>query len=127
MMSFDEVADFLDDEADELPLILYRELNGGISLLPRHKFSPNAEGLLVLGEYCKSRSMGRYINIYYGSFEKAFPHYSDEQLKEKLKQVLVHELTHHNESLAGVYDLEIKDAVRLNEYKERKRQKDGGQ
>ena len=116
MLSFDESANFLDEVADSLPEILFRDLNGGVSIVdyPKHK----GNGMMVLGEYTRSREMGRYITIYFGSFRRVFSHLSDEDLKKKLKEVLVHELTHHNEALAGCRDLEIKDALQQQRYNE---------
>ena len=61
--------------------------------------------------------MGRLIRIYYGSFEKLFGYLEEEELKEKLRETLFHEFTHHLESLAGERDLEIQDAKQLARYR----------
>lgn len=118
MISIDEVQVILDELAEELPKEFYKELNGGILLLPEAKISPYAKGddLYILGEYRVSHSMGRLISIYYGSFEKLYGHASKEELTARLRHTLRHEFTHHLESLAGEKGLEIKDAQFINKY-----------
>jgi len=107
----------LDDIAAKLPEEIFHELNGGVSLLPEIKKSsadPNG-GLYTLGEYRRDQ-MGRYINIYYGSIMAVHSSDTPGQMRENLKRVLTHELTHHIESLAGERDLEIEDEIELDEY-----------
>lgn len=118
MISIDEVQVILDELAEELPKEFYRELNGGILLLPEAKRSPYARGddLYILGEYRVSHSMGRLISIYYGSFEKLFGYMNKEELTGRLRHTLRHEFTHHLESLAGEKGLEVKDAEFINNY-----------
>lgn len=118
MISIDEVQIILDDLAEELPQVFYKELNGGILLLPEARRSPYAKGddLYILGEYRVSHSMGRLISIYYGSFEKLYGHVSKDELTDRLRHTLRHEFTHHLESLAGEKGLEIKDAEFINKY-----------
>ena len=69
ILSFDQAGDLLDEMAEEFPPEFYDELNGGISLLPDVKEDPQAGPgeLYILGEYCNDM-MGKYINLYYGSF-----------------------------------------------------------
>jgi hypothetical protein len=50
-----------------------------------------------------------------------FSHLKPEKQRERLKKILIHEFTHHLESLAGERDLEIKDAMDLEEYKRKAR------
>ena len=78
MISFDEMGELLDKLAEELPPEFFHELNGGIILLPQVELHPEgrANDLYVLGRYFKSPDMGRYIAIYYGSFERLFSHLS---------------------------------------------------
>ncbi|MDR0571146.1 MAG: metallopeptidase family protein [Clostridiales Family XIII bacterium] len=125
MLDIDEVQDILDDLAYELPEEFYKELNGGILLLPERKISNEAinDDLFVLGEYHNSYSMGRYIVIYYGSYEALYGHLPREALKDELRKTLRHEFTHHMESLAGEKDLEIEDERRLARYRYRARLK----
>ena len=110
MLTFEEVGDILDEIADELPEEFYRELNGGILLLPEARQDPAdiENNLYILGEYVHDR-MGRYIIIHYGSFAALFSRQPPEVIREELKDTLLHEFTHHIESLAGVRGLEIKD------------------
>ncbi len=116
MLSFEEAAAYLDDVVDELPEVLFRELNGGVSIVPEHKKSKRSEKLYTLGEYNKNKQMGRYIIIYYGSLINSMPNADDDSFKIKLKKVLLHELMHHNESLAGRKDLEFKDEAQFEHY-----------
>lgn len=117
MYSIDEINAMLDEVAAELPQEVFRELNGGVSLLPETKRSaadPDG-GLYTLGEYRRDQ-MGRYIVIYYGSICVVHGRDDPEQMRLNLKKVLTHELTHHLESLAGERDLEIEDEIMLDEY-----------
>lgn len=118
-MDIRQVGNILDMLAEELPEEFYRDLNGGILLVPEEKISPYGDDLRIMGEYSVS-SMGRMIKIYYGSFEKMYSWMDEEQLTEELREVLRHEFTHHIESLAGERGLEIKDEVQIREYLERK-------
>jgi hypothetical protein len=117
-MDIDTFHKLLDDLAAEIPADFFRELNGGILLLPEVKGHPLAPGGgYILGEYrVQKPGLGRYIIIYYGSFqkilgEKAFP----KEVKTRLWETLLHELRHHLESLAGVQDLQLEDERRLRE------------
>jgi hypothetical protein len=120
MISIDDVQDILDDLAEELPVEFYDELNGGILLLPEAKPSPYAKGndLFILGEYRHELGLGRYIVIYYGSFERVFGNLPLDELIQELRITLRHEFTHHLESLAGEDDLDDEDAEYLRDYLE---------
>lgn len=117
-MDIRQVGDILDRLAEELPQEFYRELNGGILLVPEEKMSPYGPDLRIMGEYSVS-SLGRMIKIYYGSFEHMYSWMDEEQLTEELREVLRHEFTHHIESLAGERGLEIKDEEQIREYLDR--------
>jgi len=107
----------LDEIASQLPEEVFRQLNGGVSLLPETKRSaadPDG-GLFTLGEYRRDQ-MGRYIVLYYGSIRIVHGNDSPEELRANLKRILTHELTHHLESLAGDRELEIMDEMDLDEY-----------
>ncbi|MCL2773253.1 MAG: metallopeptidase family protein [Oscillospiraceae bacterium] len=126
MITFDEVGIMLDEIAEEIPEDFYRELNGGIILLPDIKMHPESkrpEDLYILGEYHNDRKgyggLGRYIAIYYGSFIRVYANLPREQQRETLRNVLIHEFTHHLESLAGEEGLAIKDAVELEQYRQK--------
>ena len=118
MIDIDRFEVILDDIAGELPAEFYRELNGGILLLPEAKISPYAvsDDLYIMGEYIYSSSMGRLIKIYYGSFARSYSHLSESALTEQIREVLYHEFTHHMESLAGEKGLELKDEAQLRRY-----------
>lgn len=118
MLTIDEMQEVLEKIVEEVPEAFFRELNGGIQLLPDTVIAPEAvDGdLFTLGEYCEDSFMGRYIVLYYGSFAEVFHDADDETVAEELKDTLFHEFTHHMESLAGEFGLEVKDAERLAAY-----------
>lgn len=118
MMTIDAMHEILDEISREVPEEFYRELNGGVILLEDEVVSPEAADgdLYTLGEYCEDELMGRYIVIYYGSFQAVFGQESEAVVREELRETLFHEFTHHLESLAGEYGLEIKDEEELRKY-----------
>ena len=93
----------LDEEAEQLPEAIFRELNGGVNLLPEAR--RDASGLYILGLY-HHNTMGRYIELFYGSFRALYPEADEERLRSLLGETLRHELTHHLENLAGDRSLE---------------------
>lgn len=119
ILSFDEAGDLLDQMAEEFPEEFYRDLNGGISLLPQAVEDPAGEELYIMGEYCNDM-MGRYINLYYGSFAALAEQedWSEEDWEDELYTTLSHEFTHHVEGLAGERGLEIRDQLALEQYKQ---------
>ena len=121
MFTIDEINNMLDEIAAELPEGIFRELNGGVSLLAETKKSIKdpAGGLYTLGEYRRDQ-MGRYIVIYYGSLCAVHGKSTYSKMRMHLKDLLTHELTHHLESLAGERDLEIEDEMGLLDYLNRK-------
>ena len=122
-MTIDQVQTVLDELAEELPEVFFKELNGGILLLPEAKESEYSqrEDLYNLGTYHRGGGMGNYIAIYYGSFEKIFSHLSDEELKIQLRKTLRHEFRHHLENLAGTDDLVDEDEDYIRNYLEKRR------
>ena len=122
MISIDETEEMLNEIAEELPKEFYNKLNGGILLLPDVKFHPEGQNgdLVILGQYHYSHMMGRYIEIYYGSFQRLYGFLPKEEYKKKLRKTLYHEFTHHMENLAGERGLEIKDKMKMEEYRKRK-------
>ena len=121
MFTIEEVNDMLDEIAAELPEEIFRDLNGGVSLLTELKKSDKdpSGGLYTLGEYRRDQ-MGRYIIIYYGSLTALYGNSTHKKMRKHLRDVLTHELTHHLESLAGERDLEIEDEMDMNDYFTRK-------
>jgi len=119
VLTYEEVYEYLNGIAEGLPAGLYTHLNGGILLQQEALLSPYAlqDDLHTLGQYTHAPSgLGRYITIYYGSFEKIALGKSTEDQKNLLREVLLHEFTHHLENLAGLKDLEIEDARLLERY-----------
>ena len=117
----DEIHEMLDEIAEGIPKEFFEDLNEGIILLPEYKLHPESrdrDKLYIMGEYRKSIA-GRNIAIYYGSFERVYYGISKEKLRQMLKDTLLHEFTHHLESLAGERGLEVKDAQKLRKYKEK--------
>lgn len=122
MITIDEMNELLDEIAEDLPDEIFKDLNGGVSLLDEVKKSKkDPDGrLYTLGEYRRDQ-MGRYIVLYYGSLCAVYGNSSKERYRKHLRDVLTHELTHHWESLAGERDLEIKDKIKMDKYLGRKR------
>jgi hypothetical protein len=118
VLTIDEIGELLDEAAGEIPADFFRELNGGISLLPEAKYheADMAGDLYVLGEY-RHDGMGRYIVIYYGSLCANYPVMERDEMKRRLKKLLLHEFTHHLESLAGEHGLEDKDRLGIERYR----------
>ena len=119
MISIEEMEEMLDEIAVEIPQDFYKDLNGGIILLPETRLHAESKenDLYILGEYHRDGNLGRFIAIYYGSFSHVYGYLSKDQLKEKLISTIKHEFRHHLESLAGERELEIKDELDIAEYK----------
>ncbi len=118
MVSMEEMGEMLDEIAGKFPDAFYKELNGGIILLPDAKLHQKnvANDLYVMGEYHRDQNLGRYISIFYGSFASVYGNLSKEQLKIELEGTLKHEFRHHLESLAGEYELETEDREYIADY-----------
>ena len=125
ILSFDQVGDLLDEMAEEFPEEFYQDLNGGISLLPEAVEDPAGEDLYIMGEYCNDQ-MGRYINLYYGSFAALarLEDWSEEDWEDELWETLSHEFTHHIEGLAGERGLEIKDADFMEQFRREREERE---
>ena len=120
MVTFDEAAAMLDEIADELPEVFYKDLNGGVYLLPeikRHHKSRKRKPLYILGEYINRHDLGKFIYLYYGSFMEVYSHLPPHELRQALERVLIHEFTHHLEFLAGERGLEVKDEIEMERYR----------
>ena len=102
MLSFEEAGRLLDGYMEELPEEIFRELNGGVNLIPEARKDP--EGYLLLGLY-HNDAMGRYVEIFYGSLAQSYGA-DDAEFARQLRETLHHELTHHVEGLAGDRTLE---------------------
>lgn len=119
MVSLEEFEDMVYDIVETLPQDFFRDLDGGVMVREERKIHPESVGndLGILGEYHRSRHLGRYVVIYYGSFMAAFGYLEREDLKRRVRKTVLHEFRHHLESLAGERDLEIEDARTLEAYK----------
>ena len=118
ILSIDEVYDILEEVYAELPEPLFNGLNGGVLLLEDEVPDPEAgPDIYIMGEYCWDE-MGRYINIYYGSFAAVLYDEPREVWVDELRVTLRHELTHHVEGLAGERGLERWDEEELEWFRE---------
>ena len=121
ILTIDEVNDLLDEMAEGFPATLFDGLNGGVNLLeeavPDEEF-PEGE-LYILGEYCED-ALGRYINLYYGSFAALAEQegWDRRTWEDELYTTLSHELTHHMESRGGLHALDDRDAEELERWRE---------
>lgn len=117
MYEFEEIAQMLDEIADSMPYELYRELNGGISLLPQLKVHPQAlhNDLFILGAYVRN-SLGNAIVFYYGSIVRVYGNLDRDALYRELTRILHHEVRHHNEYLAGTDELGLWDDDQILDY-----------
>jgi hypothetical protein len=122
VLTIEEMEEILNEVAEGLPEVFYKELNGGILLLPESRMHPKSVGddLFIMGEYHRGGSQGRYIVIYYGSFAQVYGHADRSVIKRRLEETLKHEFTHHLESLAGERGLEKQDERDMNRYLSRK-------
>ncbi len=120
MIDFETCAQMLDEIADAMPYELYRELSGGISIVPQSKLHPVAvnNDLYILGEY-RREIIGNSIIFYYGSIARVYGALSRDELYRQLERILHHEVRHHNEYLAGCDDLGIWDSQQIDEYLEK--------
>ncbi|MBF7095558.1 metallopeptidase family protein [Alkalibacter mobilis] len=118
MITIDEMEILLEEIIEEFPELLFKDLNGGIILLPEVKTNDISDSgdLFILGQYHRGGVMGRYITLYYGSFMRIYGNLSKKKLKEKLTKTLKHEFIHHLESMAGERHLEIEDRKYLENY-----------
>lgn len=124
MISFEEYREIVFELMEELPDEFFRELHYGVQLSEDLKLSPLDEDgtIVIMGEYNRSNH-GNRITIFYGSFERTCGWMSEEQLKDKLREIVRHEFRHHMENLAGVYgadSLEHEDREELKKIAESK-------
>lgn len=117
--SIDEVHEMLEDILEDIPETFFNGLNGGIILeeeLKFHSESRDERPLYIMGEYRQS-VLGKSIAIYYGSLKRAYKYEYEFVIYEKIKEVLIHEFTHHLETMAGNIDLRIEDEEILKDYR----------
>ncbi|QUO36548.1 metallopeptidase family protein [Dysosmobacter sp. Marseille-Q4140] len=120
ILTIDQVNDALDEMAEGFPQVLFEELNGGVNLLEEALPDPQfPEGeMYILGEYCED-VLGRYINLYYGSFAALAEreNWDRDTWADELYTTLSHELTHHMESRGGLHALDDRDAEELAQWR----------
>lgn len=121
MLTFEECGEMLDDIVDEMPRELFRELNGGVILLPQSKLHPCAvnNDLYILGEYRRD-NLGKYIAVFYGSVATVYGNLPKEEIRNHLTKIMHHEVRHHNEYLAGCDDLGLYDKQQIQDYLQKK-------
>ena len=119
-LSFEEAGDLADVLAEPFPEALFDGLNGGVNLLEELRSDPEfpVGEMYILGEYCDDL-LGRYINLYYGSFAALAEKegWTEKDWAEELRQTLSHELTHHMEARGGLHALDDKDAAELSAWR----------
>ena len=117
----DQIQQMLEEISESIPEEFFRKLNEGVVLLPQHKYHPKSRSnkpLYVLGEYRKSIT-GSHIRIYYGSFKRTMESMDLQKIRERLEETLLHEFTHHLETLAGERGLILKDQESIKRYLEK--------
>jgi hypothetical protein len=110
---FTETADRL---MERVPPPVLEGLNGGVTV--QRKAQRNAgdpPGVYIMGEYITDPLLGCYVVLYYGSFLEVLHGEPEQAWEEEIWETIRHELTHHLEYRAGEYDLDIEDAVQLEE------------
>ena len=121
VLSFEQAGDLLDTLAESFPEALFDGLNGGVHFqeeaVPDQEF-PKGQ-VYILGEYCDDL-LGRYINLYYGSFAAMAENedWTEEDWEQELRQTLSHELTHHMEGRSGLHALDDKDEAEMAAWQE---------
>lgn len=118
VLSFEQAGDLLDKLAESFPEALFDGLNGGVNLREEAVPDPELPDLCILGEYCNDL-LGRYINLYYGSFAVLAEQedWTAADWEEELRKTLSHELTHHMEGRAGLHALEDRDEEEMNAWR----------
>ena len=118
MKTYEKVSDMLGRIIDNTPGEILDGLSGGVILSEEIKTHPKSvpfRPLYVMGEY-HNEFTGRFIVIYYGSFNRVYGHLSDSEFFEKLRHTFAHELRHHMEMLSGIRDLNKYDDEKLDMY-----------
>ena len=118
MKTYEETESLLERIIDNTPAELMKELSGGVILSEDTKLHPDSKPhrpLYIMGEY-HNEFTGRFIVIYYGSFNRVYGFLDNDVFYEKLRHTFAHELRHHLEMLSGVNNLNKFDDERLSRY-----------
>lgn len=117
-LEIDKIHEMLNEIVDSIDENLFEGLNGGVVLEEKIKFHEESinEDLIILGEYQRHGFIKRIV-IYYGSLIRRYSHYNDEQMYNRLEELVNHELRHHVEYKAKLRDLVDEDEIYLKNYK----------
>lgn len=118
-MTLEEFHLALEEIASALPPRLFEHLNGGVNIREEALLSPDSvteEPRYILGQYHHYRVLGRWIDLYYGSFVRALHDADEAAWKAQIDQVLRHELRHHMEDQAGESALREEDKRETQQY-----------
>jgi len=120
MITIEQYQEMASSIIDELPEEFFDKLNNGVIVSEQclmHEDSSPEAPLYVMGQYTRSRMMGRGIVLYYGSFVNTYGHLSEGEQREELRRVIVHEFRHHMEWRSGTTELEDEDREKLKHYR----------
>ena len=101
MMNVDQFGDVLSALVEAMPEELFDGLNGGVMVNEEEK---REDGACVLGAYCRDRNLGRWIELYYGSFAAQYADADDAALTSALEAELRRLLRRHMLEQAGIYE-----------------------
>ena len=87
MVNYIQAGKMLDKAVEALPQGIFDGLNGGVNLIEEPK--SDGKGGYILGLY-HHNIMGRYIEIFYGSFRELYGDIPPEQFERRLKSTLHH-------------------------------------
>ncbi len=126
MITLEEYKQIIEELLDELPEEFFRELNGGVTVSEALVIPDYAKAgdLYTMGQYQVSYGV-RQINMFKGSFDRAYPDADADRARGLLRGILRHEFRHHMESLGSIHNsssLEAEDARRKQAYLERHRE-----
>ncbi|QIA28274.1 hypothetical protein DYI95_007770 [Thermaerobacter sp. PB12/4term] len=115
-VDFETFTAWAEEIVGRLPPRLLQELEGGVQIDPEARRIPSdPPGVYLLGEYITEPYLGRFIRIYYGSFERVLAGEPAGVWYAELEETILHELQHHVEGLAGVDWLGLEDLRQLQQ------------
>ncbi len=126
MITLEEYKQIIEELLDELPEEFFRELSGGVTVSEALVIPDYAKAgdLYTMGQYQVSYGV-RQINMFKGSFDRAYPDADAARARGLPRGILRHEFRHHMESLGSIHNsssLEAEDARRKQAYLERHRE-----